>query len=81
MISVAQSKKYPFQIDMDNGKFGTDSDPISVIKSGIPVGGLEIATRYLHSSEEVLSLKDLETSINFLSDLILDIDKDKNFLN
>lgn len=81
MISVAKKKKYAFQIDMDNGKFGTDSDPISVIKSGIPVGGLEIATRYLHSSEEVLSLKDLETSINYLCDLILEIDKNQKFLN
>lgn len=80
MLGVAKKKGYKYQVDMDNGDFGTDSDPISAIKSGIPVGGIEVATRYLHSCEEVLSLKDLDESINYLTDLILEIDKDKKFL-
>lgn len=80
MIDIAKSKNYSFQIDMENGHFGTDSDPISKVKSGIPVGGLEIATRYLHSSEEVLSLDDLDKCVDLLSDIILEIDKDKEFL-
>ncbi|HEX2788324.1 MAG TPA: hypothetical protein VHP32_10485 [Ignavibacteria bacterium] len=80
MLEVAKKKKYKYQIDMDNGRFGTDSDYIAPIRSGIPVGGIEVATRYLHSCEEVLSLKDLDESVNYMTDLILEIDKDKNFL-
>lgn len=80
MLDVAKKKKYKYQIDMDNGRFGTDSDTIAPVRSGIPVGGIEVATRYLHSCEEVLSLKDLDESINYMTDLIIEIDKDKKFL-
>lgn len=80
MVQVAKAKKLKHQIDIDTGRFGTDSDAISSVRSGVPVGGLEIPTRYLHSSEEVLSLNDLDLGINLLTEVILNIDKDKKFL-
>ena len=77
MIEVAKKKKYKYQIDIENGFFGTDADPISRVRSGIAVGGLEIPTRYLHSSREVLNLGDVTIAINLLTDIILELDKDK----
>lgn len=79
LIEVAKSKKIKYQIDIDTGNFGTDSDAISKVRSGVPVGGLEVPTRYLHSSEELLSLNDLDNCIKLLSEAILSIDKNKNF--
>lgn len=81
LIEVAKSKKIKYQIDIDTGNFGTDSDAISKVRSGVPVGGLEVPTRYLHSSEELLSLNDLDNCIKLLSEAILSIDKNKNFLD
>jgi len=81
MIEVAEKKKYSYQIDIENGRFGTDSDPISKVRSGIPVGGIEIPTRYLHSSMEVLNLDDVDTCVNFLTDIILEFDKSKDDFN
>ena len=79
MLQVAKSNKMKYQIDIDTGRFGTDSDAISSSRAGVPVGGLEIPTRYLHSSEEVLSLTDLDHGIKLLTEIILSIDKDKSF--
>ena len=81
MIDVAKKKKYKYQIDIENGFFGTDADPISKVRGGIAVGGLEIPTRYLHSSREVLNLKDVDTAIELLTDIILEFDRNKKFLD
>jgi endoglucanase len=66
LISIAERSKIPYQIEVDNGNTGTDADPISQVRAGIPIGVVSVATRYLHSSVEVLSLKDIQYSIDLL---------------
>ncbi len=43
---------------------GTDSGAIHVNKSGVPSGGISIATRYIHSGSEMCSLSDIEDCIS-----------------
>jgi endoglucanase len=71
MISVAKQKNIPYQIEVDNGHTSTDADPISQQRSGIPINVLSPATRYLHSSVEVLDLNDLDHCVNLLTEFIL----------
>jgi endoglucanase len=71
MIRVADEKKIPYQIEVDNGHTSTDADPISQQRSGIPINVLSPATRYLHSSVEVLDLDDLDHCINLLTEFVL----------
>lgn len=72
LISTAKKKKIPYQVDIDQGYTSTDADPISTVRGGIPIGVLSIATRYLHSSVETLSLKDVDQAINLLTNYILE---------
>lgn len=71
MVSVAKEKNIPYQIEVDNGHTSTDADPISQQRSGIPINVLSPATRYLHSSVEVLDLNDLDHCVTLLTEFIL----------
>lgn len=73
LIATAEAKAIPYQIDIDNGHTHTDADPISAIRSGIPIGVLSAPTRYLHSSCEVLDLVDLDHTVNLLTEFILSL--------
>ncbi|MBS1904353.1 MAG: M42 family peptidase [Bacteroidetes bacterium] len=73
MIKVATDKKIPYQIEVDNGYTSTDADPISQARSGIPINVLSPATRYLHSSVEVLDLDDIDHCVNLLTEFILSL--------
>lgn len=74
LIETARKKKIPYQIEVDQGWTATDADPISQVKAGIPIGVVSLATRYLHSSVEILSLKDIEQAVELLTEFII---KDK----
>lgn len=77
IIRTAQKKKIPYQIDIEHGFTGTDADPISQIRSGIPISVVSLATRYLHSSVELLSLKDIDQTIELLTTFIIESDLSK----
>jgi tetrahedral aminopeptidase len=72
LIAEAKRKKIPFQIDVDHGNTSTDADPISQVRGGIPIGVVSVATRYLHSSVETLSMKDVDRTIDLLTNYILE---------
>jgi endoglucanase len=72
LIETAKSKEIPYQVDVDYGHTSTDADPISTVKSGIPIGVVSLPTRYLHTSVEVLSLKDIDTTVELLTQYILE---------
>ncbi len=74
LMETAERKKIPYQIEVDHGYTATDADPISQVRAGIPIGVVSLATRYLHSSVEVLSLKDVQQTIDLLTEFII---KDK----
>lgn len=56
---TAEKSAIPHQLEVGNGGT-TDATAIGITKTGIPCSVLSVATRYVHSPVEVLSLKDLE---------------------
>lgn len=70
LISIAKSRKIPVQIEVDFGHTWTDADPISQSRAGIAIGVVSVATRYLHTSVETLSLKDLDLTVDLLTEYI-----------
>lgn len=57
--TTAFEQKIPIQFSVSEGGM-TDAAIINLTKDGIPSGGISIATRYLHSPVEVVSLRDIE---------------------
>lgn len=70
LIDTAKKKKIPYQVDVDYGHTWTDADPISQVRGGIPIGVVSVPTRYLHSSVETLSLKDIDLTVDLLVEYI-----------
>ncbi len=70
LIESAKRKKMKYQIDVDYGHTWTDADPISQSRSGVAIGVVSVATRYLHSSVETLSLKDIDLTVDLLTEYI-----------
>jgi putative aminopeptidase FrvX len=56
---TAEKAAIPHQLEVGNGG-NTDATAISITKTGIPCSVISVATRYIHSPVEVLSLRDLE---------------------
>jgi len=81
ILDTAEKHKIPYQIEVDNGHTSTDADPISQTRGGIPIGVLSPATRYLHSSCEVLDLDDLDHCVNLLTEFILGLNEKMDFRN
>ena len=70
--SAAEAASIPYQLDVGSGGT-TDATSIHLTRSGIPGGVLSVATRYLHSPIEVLSLEDLDHGAELIARAVLSV--------
>ncbi len=66
---AADTVAVPYQLDVGSGGT-TDATAIHLTRSGIPSGVISIATRYLHSPVEVLSLKDVDLGAELIAQAV-----------
>jgi len=64
---AAKAAKIPYQIEIDEGSTGTDADPVSARRTGIPTANVSIACRYMHAPSEVVHLDDLVKAATLLA--------------
>ncbi|HBM98096.1 MAG TPA: peptidase M42, partial [Ruminococcus sp.] len=50
---------------------GTNADSISVSKSGVKTAVISIPQRYMHTPNEVISIKDVENTARLIADYVL----------
>ncbi len=63
---IAEKHDIPWQVETETGRTSTDADSISSQRGGIPVTVISIATRYMHSSTEVISLDDVDATVRLV---------------
>lgn len=69
LIETAETNNDPYQIGVGRKSGGgTDAGAIYLTGEGIHTGSIGIPTRYLHSSAEVVSLHDVEDTVDYLED-------------
>lgn len=69
MTEVAEENSIPYQMEvLEFG--GTDSGAIHLTREGIPTGAISIPTRYVHSTVEMSSKKDINYSVDLLVKLL-----------
>jgi len=74
LIDAAEENKIPYQLE--TGVPGsTDAARILLTREGIPSGAICVPTRYIHSPTSLLSLKDVEQSIELVIAAIQKIPK------
>ncbi len=66
---TAKAKGIPYQMEVAEGGT-TDASAISLTREGIPSGVISVATRYIHTPVEVLSLKDLAQTADLVVEAI-----------
>lgn len=69
MIRTAEKNKIPYQREVINVG-GTDARAIQLVRSGVPVGGVTLATRYAHSPSEMVDYTDVQNSVKLLTALL-----------
>jgi putative aminopeptidase FrvX len=69
LCQTAKAKSIPYQMDVTESGT-TDASAISLTREGIPSGVISIATRYIHTPVEVLSLKDLAQTADLVVEAI-----------
>jgi putative aminopeptidase FrvX len=69
LCQTAKAKGIPYQMDVTESGT-TDASAISLTREGIPSGVVSIATRYIHTPVEVLSLKDLAQTAELVVEAI-----------
>jgi len=65
LIRCAESAKIPYQLEVLEGG-STDARAMQVVRSGIPVSCISIATRYVHSPSEMLDYNDVQNAVKLL---------------
>jgi putative aminopeptidase FrvX len=62
------AREYEIEVQMDvSGGGTTDATAIQLTREGINTGLISVATRYIHSPVEVLSIKDLEACAELIA--------------
>jgi len=69
LCETAKAKGIPYQMDVTESGT-TDASAISLTREGIPSGVISVATRYIHTPVEVLSLKDLAQAADLVVEAI-----------
>lgn len=77
--SLAVQKNIPIQYVVEVSKTYTDFDQVFKNSGGIPATLISVPLRYMHSSVEVCSLKDVEYIVNLLVEFISDLTENDDF--
>lgn len=76
---VAKSKQMDYQIETDHGRTGTDADTMYGRLTGIPISVISIPCRYMHTSTEIVSLDDVDRTVDLLVEFMLSLKADTAF--
>ncbi len=80
LVSAARKEKIPYQICAEPGGTGTDANAIQVTRAGVAAGLVSVPLRYMHTPVELLSLKDLDHTVDLLTAFVLGIDEKTSFI-
>jgi endoglucanase len=80
LLSVAKSKKIPYQVGAEPRATGTDANAIQISRAGVAAGLISIPNRYMHSPVELISLQDAENAAKLIAEWIMTLKSDMSFI-
>lgn len=80
LVAVAKARKIPHQYDPAPRPPGTDANAIQLNRAGVATGLVSVPNRYMHSPNELVSLKDLDHCIDLLAEYVLSLRPDDTFI-
>jgi putative aminopeptidase FrvX len=70
LVDAARANDIPYSVDLVPARSGTDADGVMPSRDGIACGIISFPCRYMHSPSELVSLTDLEHSIQLLVEFV-----------
>jgi endoglucanase len=80
LAACAEENRIPFAFEIYTRTTSTDADEIHLTRVGIPTALISIATRYIHSPNELCSLDDVDAIVNLLVRFALRLPRDISFV-
>jgi len=77
--AVAKGKRIPLQVEAFSLTGGTDALLIYRLRGGVPCAVLSVPNRYMHTTVEMLDLRDAERAAELAAALCLDLKKGERF--
>jgi len=77
---AAAKKKIPYQVETFSTTGGTDAQAIWTANGGTPAAIVSIPNRYMHSTVEMLDLRDLQKTAELLAAFCCDLKKSDKFV-
>lgn len=68
LTESAKNAGLDYQIEVMNGRTGTNADVIQLTESGIKCGLISIPLRYMHSPAEVIDVADVENAAALIAE-------------
>jgi endoglucanase len=79
LVEAAEEEGIPYTVQAAPKYTRTDADAIFLVRSGIPTGLVSVPNRYMHSPNELVSLKDLERTAQLFAAFIRRLTPDVDF--
>ncbi len=76
LCAAADAIEMAYQVEPAAGATGTDAWALQVARGGIPTGLVGIPLRYMHTTVETVSLKDVERTGRLVAQLVAGLDED-----
>lgn len=79
LIKHARAEKIPHCVTGIPGRYGTDAWVIQTARAGVATALVSIPNRYMHSSVEVISLRDLDNAVKLISGYLAQHPKERDY--
>jgi putative aminopeptidase FrvX len=79
IIKVARDENIPHQFSVSSKKTGTDTDAFAYSQNGIPSALVSLPLRYMHTTVETTSKRDIENTIKLIYHVLLKLTPEFNF--
>jgi putative aminopeptidase FrvX len=80
LVEVAEAQQIPYALQMAPRYTGTDADAIHKARGGVATGVVSVATRYLHSPNEMVALADVEQAARLIAAFVRSIGEASEFV-
>ena len=80
LVAVAEREGIAYSIAASPRYTSTDADAIYLSRSGVATGIISIPNRYMHSPNEMVSLRDLEQAARLVAAFVKDLDPADDFV-
>jgi putative aminopeptidase FrvX len=80
LIEVAEKEKIPYTLSAAPRMTSTDADAIYLSRTGVATGVISVPNRYMHSPNEIVSLKDVEQTAKLIAAYCRSLTADTDFV-